>query len=123
MPILILILTLLLTGGCSTVKSLVPGTADRAMALFVRGVHEVAEGGQSPALEKLRTKYPESPWNEEARILLDMTKEQNSRLAALQQDKTRCRRDNDQLKQKNSQLQADQEKLKNLMIEIERRTK
>lgn len=123
MPILILILTLLLTGGCAAVNRLVPGTADTATTLFIQGVHEVAVDGKSPAFEKLGKDFPESPLNAEARALLDRTREQNARLAVLQQDKARCRRDYDQLMQKNSQLQADQEKLKNLMIEIERRTK
>ncbi|ALC17458.1 hypothetical protein DSOUD_2708 [Desulfuromonas soudanensis] len=123
MPILILILTLLLTGGCAAVNRLDTRTADTATTLFIQGVHEVAEGGKSPAFETLRKDYPDSPWNAEARALLDMMKEQSQRLAKLQQDKTRCRRDYDQLMQKNNQLQADQEKLKNLMIEIEKRTK
>jgi len=124
MHYLILMLTLFLISGCAVAGKPSPEPSSPETALFTQGLREMRASGKAPSFERLAAEHPGSTWNEEAQTLLDMAKEMkelNSRMAILQQEKARCQRDGDLLKQENNQLKTDQEKLKNLIIEIERR--
>jgi hypothetical protein len=87
--------------------------------LFLQAAEEASSKGPGTALERLRRDYPDSPWTAKAQAFAELNRTCESLEAknqTLQQDKNR-------LLQENRKLKEDLDKLKNLVIEMEKRRK
>lgn len=93
--------------------------------LFVQGMAELDTRGDPPAaFASLQKTHPESPWTNQARTiskLLETTQRQQKSIRRLKRDKNFYRRENKSLHQKIESLETDREKLKQLLIDLERR--
>jgi hypothetical protein len=87
--------------------------------LFLQAVDETSSAAPGTALETLWRDYPDSPWTAKAQGFSDLSRTRESleiKVQTLQQDKNR-------LLQENRKLKDDLDKLKKLVIEMEKRRK
>lgn len=93
--------------------------------LFVQGMAELdAQGDPPEAFVSLQQSHPESLWANQARTiseLLETTQKQQKSISRLKRDKSYYRRENKALQQQIELLETDREKLKRLLIDLERR--
>lgn len=93
--------------------------------LFVQGVAELDAKAKSPAaFSTLQQIYPESPWTQKAQAIIELQEtihDQQKRLNRLKGDTAHYRQENKVLQQKINSLEADRNKLKQLLVELERR--
>lgn len=86
---------------------------------------EVDANLETPAaFVSLQQTYPESPWTQKAQAisaLLETIRDQRKGLNRLERARASCRQENKALKQKIDSLEADRKKLKQLLIDFERR--
>jgi len=115
---------LLLLCGCATTPFFAPSTpADQQ--LFVQGMEEVnLQGDLPPAFSSLQETYPDSPWVpmvETVKELLTTIREQQQAINRLESEKAASRKEKVALKQQKESLGTDLNKLKRLLIDLERR--
>lgn len=104
--------------ACSSLPK-IPGGQPPEHQLFLQAVDETPSEDRGAALEALRRDYPDSPWAAKAQALADLNQTcetLESKVQNLQQDKNR-------LLQENRKLKEDLDKLKKLVIEMEKRRK
>ncbi|ABA89529.3 hypothetical protein Pcar_2290 [Syntrophotalea carbinolica DSM 2380] len=93
--------------------------------LFVQGMTDLDLQGDPPAaFASLQQSHPESPWTNQARTvseLLETTHKQQKSIDRLKRAKNFYRRENKVLHRKIDSLEADRQKLKQLLIDLERR--
>jgi hypothetical protein len=93
--------------------------------LFLQGMEDWRPGGDFPAaFDTLLKTYPDSPWAEKIRSVNELTTtraKQQTALDRLEREVNSCRQENKLLQQQKKALENDQEKLKKLLIELERR--
>gem|GEM_PF-6665183 len=76
------------------------------------------------AFVTLQQVYPQSSWTQKAQTisaLLETIRDQQKSLSRLERDKASYRQENKTLKQKIDSLEADRKKLKQLLIDLEKR--
>jgi hypothetical protein len=115
------LLLLALAAFPTACSSLPKGPGDRPPEhqLFLQAVDETSSAAPGPALEALRRDYPDSPWTAKAQGFADLNRTRETleiKIQTLQQDKNR-------LLQENRKLKEDLDKLKKLVIEMEKRRK
>ena len=109
--LLLLVLAVFFTACGSLPKS--PGDHQ----LFLQAVDETSSAAPGAALDTLRRDYPDSPWTAKAQAWDDLNRAREAleiKIQTLQQDKNR-------LVQENRKLKEDLDKLKKLVIEMEKR--
>ncbi len=115
---------LLILCGCVS-RPLPAFLTPRDQQLFVMGMAEVDAKMETPAaFVTLQQTYPESPWTEKAQsisALLETIRGQQKSLGRLERSRAAYRQENKVLQQKIDALEADRKKLKQLLIELERR--
>lgn len=119
----LLLLFCLLAAGC-----LGPGwpLQTPAEVLFHRGAEELAAGKEPQSLTTLIRRYPESPWTQRALSLSRLADEQKrlgDQLRSLEAEVSRSRREGKQKDEELARLRQDLERLKQLVIEMEKRAK
>lgn len=137
--ILRLLLPLLLLAATACTPTIIPLTLkDPAEPLFVQ-VLEGTAAERTEALAKMRKEHPESPWTGRARTATDLLRARDAlaqklkqaeqeKGAALQergaalQEKALCLQENQALHQEAARLREDLEKLKMLLINMEKRS-
>jgi hypothetical protein len=102
-------------------SSLPGGTGHRPPEhlLFLQALDETSSAAPGTALERLRRDYPDSQWTAKALTIADLNRTRETlenKNQSLQQDKNR-------LLQENRKLKDDLEKLKKLVIDMEKRRK
>jgi hypothetical protein len=115
---------LLLLGGCTTTPFFAPSTPVDQQ-LFVQGMEEVnLQRDVPPAFSALHETYAESPWvpmAETVKELLTTIREQQQVINRLESEKAASRKEMAALKQQKDSLAKDLDKLKRLLIDLERR--
>lgn len=113
-----------LLGGCAS-RPLPDFLTPRDQQLFVQGMDAMANGGDfSATFDTLQKNWPESPWSHRAQKITDLhgtIENQQKTIDRLSRDKTVLRRENKDLQQKLQTLESDREKLRRLLIDLERR--
>lgn len=120
---------MLSAAACS--PTIVPLTLrDPAEPLFVR-VLEGTASERAEALAAMKKEHPDSPWTSRARTAAELlrtrdtlqqkVKQAEHEKGALQQEKTVCQQDYQGLQQESSRLREDLDKLKKLLIDMEKR--
>jgi hypothetical protein len=97
-----------------------------AATLFSQGVEEVAAGREPQSLTALVQLHPQSPWAERARVLTALSEEHQrllERAQSAERELANCRRDARQNEGELGRLRQDLEKLKKLVIEMEKRAR
>jgi hypothetical protein len=115
--ILLLALAAFSTACSSLPKS--PGDRPPEHQLFLQAVDETSSAAPGTVLDTLRRDYPDSPWTAQAQALADLSQAREAleiKIQTLQQDKNR-------LLQENRKLKEDMDKLKKLVIDMEKRRK
>ncbi len=124
MRVLSYLCLLLLLCGCAA-RPLPAFLTPKDQQLFVQGMAEVEVNVVSPAaFVTLQRTYPNSPWAQKAQtisVLLETIRGQQKSLRRLERDKASFRQENKALQQKIDSLEADRKKLKQLLIDLERR--
>jgi len=115
---------LLLLCGCAA-RPLPSFLTPKDQQLFVQGMVELEANVEKPAaFVTLQQVYPQSSWTQKAQTisaLLETIRDQQKSLSRLERDKASYRQENKTLKQKIDSLEADRKKLKQLLIDLEKR--
>lgn len=115
---------LLILCGCAS-RPLPEFLIPKDQRLFVLGMAELDASPETPAaFDTLQQTYPESPWTQKAltiSALLETIRAQQKSLNRLERAKDSCRQENKSLQQKIDSLEADRKKLKQLLIDFEKR--
>lgn len=124
MRLLVYFCLITLLGGCAS-QTYPAFLTPRDQLLFVQGMDEIAAGEDYTAtFTTLQETWPESPWTQKAQnisALLDKIRKQQQTIDRLTREQTVCRRQNKALRLKAEALQSDREKLRRLMIDLEKR--
>lgn len=120
-------LVLLLATACT--PTIIP-IRDPAEPLFVR-VLEGTATERAEALAALKEEHPGSPWTARARAAADLHRQresQSQKLRQAEQERSRCRQENEdllaeaaRLNAETARLREDLDKLKKLLIDMEKR--
>lgn len=89
--------------------------------LFLQVIDELVNDRPPTALVELERLYPQTPQTEHARTLADAFAKRQQQITQLQKEKSRCQLEKDRLSKDFRQLQEDQEKLRKLVIDMEKR--
>jgi septal ring factor EnvC (AmiA/AmiB activator) len=126
MRVLFYLYLLVLLCGCAS-QPLPAFLTPRDQQLFVQGMAEVNAKRELPAaFTTLKKTYPESPWTQKAQAisaLLETIRSQQKSIARLERDKASFRQENKALQQKNEVLENDRKKLRQLLIDLEKRSR
>jgi hypothetical protein len=95
--------------------------ASAEQQLILQVLDEFTTGPSTAKLLELERLYPQHPMTSRLRALADALGQSKQQIASLQQDKTRCLKDQNRLAKEFRELQEDQEKLRKLVIEMEKR--
>ncbi len=117
---ILFIIVFLLATGCAGHFPLGLGGSEEA--LFKEGAEEIASNNPPKSLERLKEKYPESPWAERAKTLGELW-EVREKLLREQNKLGKCNEKSRALDKEIRELRADIDRLKRLMIEMELRSK
>ncbi len=112
--------------GCAPGRlvALFPPPADQQ--LFTAGLEEMKTPGPDSSFDRLRRDYPESPWTERARQVQSLQAERDKQARAAKrqgQELTHLQGRLEQLQRDKGRLQDDLNKLKQLLIDNELRTR
>jgi len=93
--------------------------------LFVQGMEEMAEGRDYKAtFAKLQESWPDSPWSRQAgeiSSLLERVEKQQKIIDQLRRNKDAERKKNRALRRRIEKLESEREKLRQLLIDLEKR--
>lgn len=124
MRVLFYLYLLFLLCGCAS-RPLPAFLTPNDQQLFVQGMADVDVSAGTPvAFVTLQQNYPESPWTKQAQmisVLLETIQDQQMSIRRLERDKASYRQENKALQQKIDSLETDRNKLKQLLIDLERR--
>lgn len=124
MRVLSYLCLMLLLCGCAS-RPLPAFLTPKDQQLFVQGMSELDAKQELPAaFVTLQKDYPQSPWAKKAQTisqLLETIEKQQKSLGRLERDKAFYRQENKVLQQKIQSLEADRKKLKQLLINLEKR--
>jgi uncharacterized protein YlxW (UPF0749 family) len=110
----------LLASGCPSPR-LSPSATAPAEQLFLDVVADLANDRAPAAMVELERLYPQSQATASARTLVDAFAKLQQQVTQLQKEKSRCQQEKDRLSKDLRQLQEDQEKLRKLVVDMEKR--
>jgi hypothetical protein len=109
-----------LAASCTSAqRSAAPSLAEQQ--LFLRFIDELPNEHPSAALSELERLYPQRPTTERARILAETFAKRQLLIIQMQKDRSRCQQEKERLAKDFRQLQEDHEKLRKLVVEMEKR--
>ncbi len=103
-----------------------PPAAESVQELFLKSFEQLAQSDDSPALETLRKAHPESVWTKKANALAELyrsLRRAERGRAKAQSDLRACRSAQKRRQEQIDRLKNDLQKMKDLVIEMELRSK
>ena len=122
LSLILLVLTTQWLTACTTLST-ISTMASPETSLFAEGLDQFIDTGKLTLLKTLPAEYPDGSWRPRAEAIISLA-EQNKALeidlANQRQGLDRCVKDKDLLKQDNQALEQTLERLKQVLIDMER---